>query len=155
MNNVDEMAPDVSAEDRSHVIVVGVDGSPSSLRALEWAVHQAELSSCSLEVISTWEWPLGYGYAVIPQDYQPEDDLDKLLAPVLESLKDAHPSVHVHHKIVEGHPAQVLVEASRGASLLVVGRRGRGGLTDLLTGSTSKQCVTDAHCPVVIREPRD
>ena len=114
--------------DRSHVIVVGVDGSSGSVCALEWAAGQAEITGNSLEVVSTWDWPVGWGYAAIPQDYEPVDDLEKVLAPILSTLRMNHPTVNVVEKILEGHPVPVLVEESRGASLLVVGSRGLGDL---------------------------
>jgi nucleotide-binding universal stress UspA family protein len=142
--------------DRSHVIVVGVDGSPTSVAALEWAARQAEFTGCSLDVVATWEWPSGFGYSAIPSDYEPDQDLEKVLEPILSDLKKKHPDVVVIEKIIEGHPAPVLVDESRGASLLVVGSRGLGAFAGMLIGSTSKHCVTNAQCPVVvIRHPHE
>ncbi|MGA7834411.1 MAG: universal stress protein [Acidimicrobiales bacterium] len=142
--------------DRSHVIVVGVDGSPTSVTALEWAARQAEFTGCALEVIATWEWPSGFGYTAIPSEYRPVDDLEKLLGPIMADLKAKHPGVVASERIIEGHPAPVLVEESHGASLLVVGSRGLGAFAGMLLGSTSKHCVSSAQCPVVVvRHPHD
>jgi nucleotide-binding universal stress UspA family protein len=56
----------------THRIVVGLDGSPSSIAALEWATNQAELTGVSLDVLMTWEWLTGYGWSPIPSDFDPE-----------------------------------------------------------------------------------
>lgn len=56
----------------------------------------------------------------------------------------------VHARVAEGNPAQVLIDASDGADLLVVGSRGHGGFTEALLGSVSQHCVQHAHCPVVV-----
>jgi nucleotide-binding universal stress UspA family protein len=73
-----------------------------------------------------------------------------MLEPILVTLRAAHPNVVVTTKIVEGHPAPVLINASRGASLLVVGSRGHGEFVGMLIGSTSEHCVANAACPVVV-----
>ena len=53
-------------------------------------------------------------------------------------------------RLINGHPAPVLVEASKGADLLVVGSRGHGEFVGMLIGSVSEYCVTNAHCPVLV-----
>lgn len=136
------------AEDRR--IVVGVDGSKASLCALEWAVRQAELTGSSLEIFTAWEWPTSFGWSVIPDGYDPAGDWKKMLEPILASLQAAHPNVVVKTKIVEGRPAPVLINASHGASLLVVGSRGHGEFVGMLIGSTSEHCAASAACPVVV-----
>ena len=61
-----------SQPNSSHRIVVGLDGSPSSVEAAEWAARQAELTGADLEVLMTWEWPASYGWSLpIPSDYDP------------------------------------------------------------------------------------
>jgi nucleotide-binding universal stress UspA family protein len=136
----------------SHRIVIGVDGSDSSIAALGWAAKQAELTGASLQVVTSWEWPtaVGWGAAPIPGDYQPADDAKRLLDQVTEPVRGSHPNLEIHTTVVEGHPAQVLVEASRGAELLVVGSRGRGQFAGMLLGSVSEHCVGNAHCPVLV-----
>jgi nucleotide-binding universal stress UspA family protein len=131
-------------------IVVGIDGSPASLLALEWAARQAELTDSLLEIVAAWEWPNGFGWTAIPEGYDPATDMEKVLEPILASLRVAHPRVVAKRKIVEGHPAPVLVKESRGADLLVVGSRGHGEFVGMLIGSTSEHCVAHASCPVVV-----
>jgi nucleotide-binding universal stress UspA family protein len=136
----------------SHRIVVGVDGSDSSLAALGWAARQAELTGAALQVVTSWEWPTAVGWAAapVPGDYQPADDAQRLLDQVVAPVRTAHPAIGIHTTVVEGHPAPVLVEASRGADLLVVGSRGRGQFAGMLLGSVSEHCTASAHCPVLV-----
>ena len=137
------------AEERR--IVVGVDGSDSSLQALEWAARQAELTGDVVVAITTWEWPVNFGWtAPLPEDWDPQADMTKMLDEILGRLREAHPDVTVCARVVEGHPAPVLTEASRGAQLLVVGSRGHGELAGMVLGSVSEHCVAHAHCPVLV-----
>jgi nucleotide-binding universal stress UspA family protein len=135
---------------RARRIVAGVDGSAASLQAIEWAVQQAELTGATLEVVAAWEWPNSFGWSVIPSEYNPEQDAQGLLESLVAALRKSHPHVKVTWKVVEGHPAPVLVNESRGADLLVVGSRGHGEFIGMLIGSTSEHCVANAACPVVV-----
>ena len=132
-------------------IVVGIDGSHSSLEALRWAGRQAELTHSILHVIMTWEWPLSYGWAMpFPSDYDPEKDVRKVLDEAVADLRSTYSSLDITAKVMRGHPAPLLVEASKGADLLVVGSRGHGEFAGMLIGSVSEFCATNAHCPVLI-----
>ncbi len=132
-------------------IVVGVDGSASSLGALRWAAKQAELTDCALEAVTTWKWPETYGSALtVPTDYDPANDAQAVLDDALQSVRTAHPTLEIRTTLLEGHPAPALVEASREAELLVVGSRGHGEFAGMLLGSVSEHCVTNAHCPVLV-----
>jgi nucleotide-binding universal stress UspA family protein len=133
-----------------HRIVVGTDGSPSSSAALAWAAHQAELTGAALEVLMTWEWPVTFAWSVVPNEYDPGGDCGKVLAETLAPIRAAHPDLPIRANVVEGHPAPILVKASRGADLLVVGSRGHGAFTGMLLGSVSEHCVSNAHCPVLV-----
>jgi len=139
----------------THRIVVGVDGSKCSLAALHWAARQAELTGSALEVITTWEWPNTYGVVLaVPEGYDPEADARAVLDDVLKTVREDHPDLVVRPIVVRRHPAPALVEASRGADLLVVGSRGHGEFTGMLLGSVSEHCVTNAHCPVLVLRDR-
>ena len=132
-------------------IVVGTDGSPSTVTAVEWAARQAELTGATLEVLMTWEWPANYGWSLaLPSDYDPQGDTETLLDRAMAPVRAAHPTVPVEPTVLEGHPAPVLVKASHGADLLVVGSRGHGEFAGMLLGSVSEHCVANAHCPVVV-----
>jgi nucleotide-binding universal stress UspA family protein len=136
--------------DIEHRIVVGIDGSPSSDAALEWAANQAELTGAALEVLMTWEWPYGYGWSPVPNDYDPAHDADEFLTGALTTIRETHAGVPIQATLLEGHPAPILVKASHGADLLVVGSRGHGEFAGMLLGSVSEHCVTNAHCPVLV-----
>jgi len=144
-------------DSEGHRIVVGVDGSPSSKRALKWAARQAELTNATLEVVTTWEFPTSFGWALpFPADFDPERDARRAVESTIEEVLGHAPAVGVAIKVVEGHPAPVLVDLSRGADMLVVGSRGHGEFSGMLLGSVSEHCVTNCHCPVlVLRDGRD
>jgi nucleotide-binding universal stress UspA family protein len=135
-------------------IVVGFDGSTASLEALGWAAHQAELSGAALQVVAAWEWPTSWGWAVpVPGDFDPEKEVQANLENAIASVRTAHPTVTMEARVVQGHPAPILVEASKGADLLVVGSRGHGEFVGMLIGSVSEYCTTNAHCPVLVHRP--
>jgi nucleotide-binding universal stress UspA family protein len=139
----------------SHRIVVGADGSESSLHALEWAVRQAELTGASVLVIAAWHIPAswGWGVPIAPSD-MPQQDAEKGLEDALGPVRRNHPDLAIESRVVQGHPAPVLVDASRGADLLVVGSRGHGEFAGMLLGSVSEHCVSNAECPVLVFRER-
>lgn len=138
-------------DERSPRVVAGVDGSQSSLAALRWAASQADRTGATLHAVAAWAWPGSYGWAMpLPDDFDPAADAGKVLKEAADGLRADHPGLAVVTEVVEGHPAAVLVEASRGADLLVVGGRGHSQLAGMLLGSVSAHCVAHAHCPVVV-----
>jgi nucleotide-binding universal stress UspA family protein len=131
--------------------VAGIDGSDSSLDALAWAARQADLTGSTLEVVMTWQWPSSYGWAApVPDNFNPEEDVRRSLDEAVETVRAAHPGLRISPRVVSGHPAPVLVEASKGADLLVVGSRGHGEFVGMLIGSVSEYCATNAHSPVLV-----
>jgi nucleotide-binding universal stress UspA family protein len=136
-------------------IVAGIDGSPSSLAALEWAARQAGLTGSALVVVATWHLPSTYA-AGITDDYDPAADMQRVLDDSLPAIQHRHRTLQVTGQVIEGHPGPALVDASRDADLLVVGTRGHSELADILLGSVGMHCVTHAHCPVLVyRADRD
>ena len=129
-------------------IVVGIDGSPSSVDALRWALGQSRLSGAAVEAVSGWQHPAAYaGFSAIPEDDWLDNAREVLDAAVDQVGEDA---AAVSRDVVAGHPARVLVDRAAGAELLVVGSRGHGGFTGMLLGSVSGHVVTHAPCPVVV-----
>jgi nucleotide-binding universal stress UspA family protein len=151
---MNKAASTISKEERrSGPIVVGVDGSNASRRALEWAVGEAEAHGNSVLAISTYLIPT-MATAVPGSDIQElADRCQKILATEISEASKGHSSVRIEAKVVEGPAAQVLIDASKPASALVVGSRGHGGFVGLLLGSVSQQCVTHADCPVMVVRP--
>ncbi len=136
-------------------IVVGADGSPASRAALRWAVRQAELTGATVHAVIAWQYPLATGgYAWAPVAVLDSTDMqevaEKALADEIGEVVGARSDVRVRPEAIEGNPAQVLIGASTGADLLVVGSRGHGGFAAALLGSVSQHCVHHANCPVLI-----
>jgi len=134
-------------------IVVGVDGSEAAHGALQWAVDEARRRNAVVEAIHAWHQPFVSGYA-----YLGEIDLGPYVTEAEAVLEGAIASVDttgvtVEHKVMAGGPAQVLVEQAKGAAMLVVGSRGRGGFTGLMLGSVSQQVAHHSPCPIVIIPP--
>ena len=132
-------------------VVVGIDGSPASLDALAWAARQADLTGARLEILAAWEWPTSFGWAVpLPNDFDPVAEVQSTLDDAVGTVRAAYPALAVDARVVRGHPARALVEASKGAELLVVGSRGHGEFLGMLIGSVSEYCTTNAHCAVLV-----
>ena len=135
-------------------VVVGIDGSGCSRDALRFAASEAKLRGELLRVICVWNTPVVVyaGGPFIPEvddeDFRSsaQQIAEQEIADVLAGKGEAIPSVELR----QGNAAQVLIEESSEASILVVGSRGRGGFTKLLLGSVSQQCASHAQCPVVI-----
>jgi nucleotide-binding universal stress UspA family protein len=137
-------------------IVAGIDGSPPSLVALEWAARQAELTRSALVVVAAWQLPGTYAAAGITDDYDPAAEMQTVLDHSLDAIQHRHRTLQATGHVINGYPGPALVDASRDADLLVVGSRGHGELTDILLGSVGMHCITHAHCPVLVyRSDRD
>lgn len=135
-------------------IVVGVDGSEGSKHALRWAAKQAGYTGATLEVVAAWDYPATYGWVPVPpEDYALADFAEKSLNDAINEVFGTDVPQSLQRRVAEGHPAQVLVDASRGAELLVVGSRGYGGFADALIGSVSTYCVHHAHGAVTVIRP--
>jgi len=150
-------------------IVVGVDGSAGGAEALRWAVAEARLRKAPLRVVHAWTYgytgmPLGGFAAMGGFDSYVSIGIDvidlqraaeHLIERTTEEVAGGVEGIEVERQIVEGAAAQVLIGASVGADLLVVGSRGHGGFVGLMLGSVSQQCVHHAPCPVVVvRSPK-
>lgn len=134
------------AEPRTGHIVVGVDGSEPSRQALRWALDYADLIHADVEAVMSWSYPVNYGVAGLPSSWSPEADARIVLADTVASITDGP----VTRKVLEGNAAQVLLDETKDAQLLVVGSRGHGGFAGLLLGSVSANCVEHALCPVLV-----
>ena len=133
-------------------IVVGVDGSEASVRALQWAMKEARLRGATLDVVHAWHLPPagGYPYLAGYLDLKVfEEDAQRTLARTLGRAGVAG-APEVEPIVVQDAPRRALVDTAKGADLLVVGSRGRGGFTGLLLGSVGQYVATHAPCPVAI-----
>jgi nucleotide-binding universal stress UspA family protein len=131
-------------------IVVGVDGSANSEQALRWAARLAADFGARLEAVSAWDFPASYGFGSVPQDWDPAGDMRKVLDETVRAVFGDHPPAGLQRQTREGGAASVLIEASQGATMLVVGSRGHGGFAGMLLGSVSANVAEHASCPVLV-----
>jgi nucleotide-binding universal stress UspA family protein len=134
-------------------IVVGVDGSPESLRALAWAFDEALASGAVLDVVHAWEYPYSVSRNSMrevrkPMEFEAANELQTSLDSLGARLTEG--SVVVHSKLCENTPAAALLKAGSRADLIVVGSRGRGGLRSVLLGSVGRSVMHHALCPVAV-----
>ena len=131
-------------------IVVGVDGSEPSRRALEWAVIEALKWNAELTVVHAWRFGSSPTDPLVPQE------AIRRVGAAAQHLLDHELAIacdrgtHATGSLVFATPARALIDASVDADLLVVGSRGRGAVSGALLGSVSQACVRHAHCPVVV-----
>jgi len=140
--------------DEQKIIVVGVDGSPGSRKALVWAAAEAATHGSDLVVLNVWEHTLlpPAGSVSVSERYVPDPSQrtsDDLVQVIKEELGE-EPPVLVEPRVKQGRPAKVLIEESADADLLVVGPRGHGGFAGLVLGSVSQHVAAYAKCPVTV-----
>ena len=141
-------------------IVVGVDGSGHSQRALALAMREAAIRRVPLTVLTVHEAIRGYYSNMVTYSDDPDRteelramvqaETDKVLAALDGPRPDSVTVTAVH-----GFPVEELIKAGRDADMIVLGSRGAGGFTRLMMGSVSSQVVLHAHCPVLIVPPED
>ena len=132
-------------------IVVGVDGSEGSQRALQWAIEEAGRRDATVEALHAWEPGLTaglYSGAVFTEESVQEAG-ERVLDDTIAAADPAG-STKVERRCVTAQPAAALIEAGKDADLVVVGSRGIGGFYRLLIGSVSSQVAHHAPCPVVV-----
>jgi nucleotide-binding universal stress UspA family protein len=121
------------------VIVVGVDGSDGGRRALSFALREARLRNCAVEAVRIARSEDD----VAPSDYE-------LWADIVATKQELPDAPGVTLRVFVGDPAEILIERSESAALLVVGSHGTSGLIHSAMGSVSNACAQLAHCPVVV-----
>jgi nucleotide-binding universal stress UspA family protein len=134
-----------------HRIVVGVDGSESSKSALRWAARLQPVLKGEIQAVACWEYPSTYGWGTaLPSDWRPDLDAAKMLENTVDEVFGSERPAGLTCSSCEGRANYVLLEASSGADLLIVGSRGHGGFAGLLLGSVSAACTEHAKCPVLV-----
>ncbi|QUH02144.1 universal stress protein [Saccharopolyspora erythraea] len=134
--------------EKQYVVVVGVDGSPSSKAALRWAAWHARLVGGGLVALTAWNTSTVYSDRIAAGA-----DYERLLAGALSELVGeivGEEPVNVQQRVVRDHPAHALLSVVADPDLLVVGNRGHGGFTEAMLGSVGQYCVHHATCPVVV-----
>lgn len=135
-------------------VVVGIDGSPQAEAALAFALEEARLRNLPLRLVCAWEIPvIEYTDAVFRSapdlSAEAEREAHQVLAEALEVIGD-QTGIAIESVAVAGHSPDVLAEQSVGATLLVVGSRGRGGFASLVLGSVSQSTAHRSSVPLVI-----
>lgn len=138
-------------------VVVGVDGSPNSTKALRAALQEAAWRGADVHALIGWTYPVMYGMEgggyVIDNETVEKSAFVALEEAIARACPDETERAGIQRFAVGGSPAESLIEASKTAELLVVGARGHGGFLGLLLGSVSSQVVKHAHCPVLVLPP--
>jgi nucleotide-binding universal stress UspA family protein len=136
-------------------VVVGVDGSELSHRAARFGFGEAALRGTGLTVLHAWTRP----WQPAPRSFKAPGGVDwsflepqaaTILSQSIAAARHDFPDVDVTERLINDQPGNALLDASRGAELLVVGSRGLGGLTGMVLGSVSHGVVHQAHCSVAV-----
>jgi nucleotide-binding universal stress UspA family protein len=140
--------------ERAHTgpLVVGVDGSEPSLRAVDWAADEAVLRGVALRVVYACRWERYEGAALARDIGRPSAQplAQDVVGAAAERARARHPGLQVAADLVFEEPEYALVREGRNASALVMGTRGRSGIAELLLGSVSLVVAAHADCPVVV-----
>jgi nucleotide-binding universal stress UspA family protein len=139
-------------------ILVGVDGSEKSIRALEWASELAATLGAQIDVVIAWQTPfpvielvsLGFDLDLTEFNERPYEIAELRIEKAIKHVFGKVNPAGVTRSISEGYPGLVLVEKSSEADLLVLGNRGHSPVVETLLGSVSQHCLAHAQCPVVI-----
>lgn len=141
-----------SDSDPAPQVVVGIDGSPASHAALQWAVRHADTTGATVHAVAAWHRPAQFGANALTQT--PEKDFEaearaRLVAAVPQPAPDEpRPRVHTHTE--QGDPAAVLIDHARSAELLVLGNQRHGRVAGAVLGSVALGAAHHARCPVVL-----
>ncbi|MEU5908596.1 universal stress protein [Micromonospora sp. NPDC047527] len=138
----------------SAAVVVGVDGSEPSLRAVRLAAMEAARRHRPLRVVHGFIWPLLHVPVSPAPDAPPGGGLrhqaEELVAAAVAEAEAAVPGLSISGEIIDGEAAAVLVGESPTAALIVLGDRGLGGFSALIVGSVAVQVAAYADCPVLV-----
>jgi len=140
-------------------IIVGVDGSPASRVAVDWAARDAARRGADLKLVHVLVPPAVMAFPEVPMppgfmEWQ-EEEGRRLLDGAVKTVEEAGAQVEVSTDMVSGPAVPVLADLSSSAQMIVVGCRGRGALSRVLLGSISTGLAHHAHCPVAIIHDED
>lgn len=150
---------DVTETNKYGPIVVGVDGSEVSRKAIEIAFREAQARQAPLRAVHAWsdaQFHTSYVSVVEAQSQMDQliEDHERLLTSELAPLMEKYPEVEVEEIVERERPIYSLKEAAEGAQLLVLGSHGRGGFKGMLLGSTSRALLQYAPCPMMVVRPQ-
>ena len=138
-------------------IVVGVEGSGYAREALIWAIEEAHHRGAVIEVVTCYSptyVPAAPDLGYVPLDsFDLTAEVEKMQSEVVDSAVEASvygDEVGIRRVLLKGRPADTLMTVAKGATMLVVGNRGRGGFAGLRLGSVSQAIAHHSPCPLVI-----
>ncbi|MBE8471968.1 universal stress protein [Streptomyces justiciae] len=133
-------------------VVVGVDGSESSLRAVDWAVDEAARHGLPLRLVYASLWERYEGALPWTDSGRPSEQVmaDDIVGIAAERARRRNPEVKVSTEVIADEAVEALLREGHGAAALVTGNRGRGELQGLLLGSVGLTVAARAHCPVIV-----
>ena len=141
-------------------VVVGINESPGAEAALRWAIGDARVRKVPIQLTYAYRWTYAFGqvpkFAYVPDVdlHQSRDFAERIVTRMVGRVRELDPGIEVHGAAVDGPPARVLIDASRYASVLVLGSRHLRGLGSVMLGSVSAAVAARAACPsVVVRGP--
>ncbi|MFF9392544.1 universal stress protein [Streptomyces griseoluteus] len=146
------------ATDANRPIAVGVDGSEAALRAVDWAAEEATLRGAPLRILYASLWERYEEAALADESVEPREAVVArgFVETAARRAGDRRPEVRITTLVLPEDPEYALVRESGLSGVVVLGCRGRGGVTDTLLGSVSLAVAGHAHCPVVVvRGDRD
>lgn len=151
MTDSEQTVTPESTAPRTPAIIVGIDGSESSVKALKHASRLAAALGAPLEAVAVWQMSHSiYDFYQSQSGWTPEQDIEKLLTDAADSAFGETRPPDFTMTVLQGVPTRTLIRYSAEAEMLVLGSRGHGGFTGLLLGSVSTACVAHATCPVLI-----
>lgn len=146
-------APDaesMTAQTNTQPVIVGVDGSASSVSALVHGARIAAALHAPLEAVSAWTIPVMLDPFSPDVDWSPKEQAQRALAESVAAAFLGDPPAGLQQRTIAGPAAKALIEESAHARMLVVGSRGLGGFARMLIGSVSAACAAHAACPVLV-----
>lgn len=141
----------VPFSDTSRPIVIGIDGSESSLDALRYAAHIAQALGLKLVALALWNYPTSmYDVYSPPPEWSPKLDAQRALDETIQAVFGDELPDWLSAEVLRGLPIPTLIDKSESASMLVLGSRGLGGFAGMLLGSVSRAVSAHAKCPVLV-----
>lgn len=132
------------------IVLVGIDGSAESGRALRWAVDYVTRLGGVVHAVTVWHQPVQFGYRLATTDLELEQRARKSLEDVVAPVRADFPEVDLKTRLLRGHEVDELASLSHQADLLVLGHKGHGAFTGMMVGSVASKLVHHAHCPVTV-----
>jgi nucleotide-binding universal stress UspA family protein len=141
---------EADSTERVGKVVIAIDGSEASSDVFARGIRIANALHTSLEAVTSWAYPAFYGTTVTEPEYSPEQDAIQILTDASDAAFTGPLPEWVTLVPTMGRAADALIEASKGAEMLIVGSRGHSGVAGLLLGSVSSECAERASCPVLV-----